>query len=209
MEKIITIEEQVNQILSTPIEYYAEFLPSTGRVFKVGPSPAFEKNAKNIILIDNETAHSILTGVVKLSDCFVDVRAGKFEVVKDKSLKNIDNLLNRVVDIEWSSIDKPDVFIQYDDNNLVIELSEELGGTYKLSEKYQPIDIKKVLWAENTLMSFLITDYNDPHYVHKNLNLKLKDLQKGPVIFSNITFIKKQHSLYTKRIFENYVMEVK
>jgi len=208
MEQSVNFDEIINNLLTAPIEYCAEFNVETGKVTRLGASSAFVKENKNVISVDNEIAEQVLSGKIPLSRCFVDPMNAKLELVETKNIRKIDDVLHRITDLKWTDIDKPDLYVVYKNKCIIIELSEELGGTYKLPQKYQPVKPKKIFWEGDTGMKFLITDYNDPHIIHDVLNLKLQDLYNGPVKFKKVEY-SKQNSLYTKRLFENYVMEIK
>ena len=91
-------------------------------------------------------------------------------------------------------------------DRLTIKLTEELGGTYKLDAKFHPITKRKIFWDGETVMQFLVTDYNDPHIIHQTVELKISELTGKTKAF-NIECPSK-FSIYTRRLFKNYVIEV-
>lgn len=206
MEELSEVDKLIQNFLNKEITYTAQFNPKTGKVNRLGPSESFSKNDKNIIEVDKDLAEQVLTGDLSLADCYVDVINESFEIVQTKSITKIDDVLHRIINVDWTDIDKPDIYITCKNNSIKIELSDELGGSFKLPEKLQPVTTRKIFWAGDTRMNFLVTDYNDPHIVHNELKLVLQDLLDGPVIFKGINFDSKK-SLYTRRIFKNYVLE--
>ena len=119
----------------------------------------------------------------------------------------IDNLLHRIINKEWSEISNPDIYIIYNSNNhsLQFEMSEELEGTWKLGKEFKPV-IRKILWDSETVMNFLITDYNDPNVLYKLISMTIRDLLSRPTIVE-IADLPPKFSIYTRRIFKNYVVE--
>ena len=202
------LEILIKNYISQEITYSAEFNIKTGRVKRVGPSHGFDLENKNVISVDEEIAKKILSGEASISNCFVDVANETFEIVETKNLKTLDDLLHRIVYLEYSDIESPDVYILYENNSLIIELSAELGGTYQTHQDTSCIEERKLFWPHDTPMKFLLTSYNDPHIVYNEFQFSLKKLLQGPVQFDNVTF-SNSRSLYTKRLFKNYVMEIK
>jgi len=208
MEDLEDIGRLIKEYISQEVSYSAEFNIKTGRVVRVGPSHGFNLENKNVISVDDEIAEKILSGGLSISNCFVDIVNETFEIIETKSLSKLDDLLHRIMYIEHANIESPDLYVLYENNSLIVELSEELGGSYKLSKNLNPIKKRKLLWSGDTDVSFLLTSYNDPHIVFDEYQCSLQDLLKGPVIFDDVKF-SNNNSLYTKRLFKNYVMEIK
>ncbi len=208
MEEIDQFNDFLSKIKLPEITYMAKFNPDTGAVEAVGPSHAFE-NQDHKIEIDQDTAELIIEGKIKLSSCFVDQRENKFEIAEIQSIIKIDDVLHRVVDLKWSDIDRPDIYILYDSEKktLKFQLTEEFHGTKKMPEKYQPVVRRNVLWSGETEMDFLITEYNDPNILFKMISFKISDLVGKTKTFKNIS-CPHRFSIYTRRIFKNYVMEI-
>jgi hypothetical protein len=87
-------------------------------------------------------------------------------------------------------------------------MTEEFSGTYKLDKQFQPIVQRKIYWDGETVMNFLITDYNDPNILHKMISLKISDLIAASKTFRSLD-LPETFSVYTRRIFKNYVIEIK
>ena len=188
------------------IKYLAGYNPETGQVNSIGPD--YSINEKHTIEVDNDIAEKIISGEIKLSKCFIDTASGQLEITEVKNLHKIDDILHRVIEIKWADIDKPDIFVTADltNNKLTVELSEEYGGTKKLDDKFQPVTKRKIFWDGETNVNFLITSYNDPHLIFDSLDTKLSNLTES-VVFENVKF-PKDFSVYTRRLFKNYVLEV-
>ncbi len=205
MEEIIDFDEWIKTYTPPEIIYVAVFDPHTGAVKSVGPSHAFEDEKYKIVL-DKETAESILTAEIQLHKCLVDINSNTLEFAEVKNLTSIDDVLHRIISTEYTSITKPDIYLTYDKSakTLKVELSEEFGGTYQLG-----IDIKKrsIVWDGETEMSFLITEYNDPNLIFEMISVKINDLVSDFKVFENIDYDK--FSVYTRRLFKNYVIEYK
>jgi len=204
MEELTDFDNIIQEYLKKEIVYCAKFNVDTGSVSQLGPKNSFDPEETNLIEVEKNTAELILSGDVPLGTCFVDVVTQTFEIIETKSITKIDDVLHRVVDINWTTIDFPDVYVNCKDNKIIVELAEELGGTYKNPIESRPR--RKVFWSNDTVLSFLVTSYNDPHIVYHELTCKLQDLLQGPVQFDNIEY-NKQCSLYTRRMFKNYVMD--
>jgi hypothetical protein len=208
MEEVINIEELLKDFQLSPISYVAVFNPETGEVISVGPSVAF-KNEKYTVSVDDELALSIIDGKTLISSCFVDITGNTLEISQIKSIFKMDDVLHRIIEKQWSNIEKPDVYITYTNNSLIFELSEEYNGTYKHDDQIQPIKSKKVMWDGETSMTFLVSTYNDPNVPFKLLKITLSELIGNSKIFDNLDFPCEKFSIYTRRIFKNYVFEAK
>jgi hypothetical protein len=208
MEKIIDFDHWLADYAPLEITYVAVFDPSTGSVISVGPSHAFE-NEKNKISIDQETAESIIEGKIKINSCVIDLSANTLEIAEIKHIFKIDDVLHRIVDKKWSTLEKPELYLTYNSTKkfLKIELSEEIGGTKKLPKKFYPIHKKKIIWDGDTKMNFLITDYNDPNLLFEMISVKINDLIGKSKIFKELEY--ENFSIYTRRIFKNCVIEHK
>ena len=191
------------------IVYLAAYDTETGAVLSVGPDYSIDqKRFKNIIQLENNIAEKIISGEIRMSKCFIDATSGELEITEVKNLYKIDDVVHRVIEDQWAEIEKPDIFITADSKNkkLKIELSEEFGGTRKLDEKFQPVVERKIFWDGETSLNFLITSYNDPHIIYDSIDTKLSELSDS-IEFDNVKY-PDRFSVYTRRLFKNYVLEV-
>jgi hypothetical protein len=188
------------------VEYVAVFDPETGVVNSVGPSFVFE-NQKHTFPLDTDIALQILEGTIPIHSCFIDTTANSLEIAEVKSIFKIDDVIHRIISKEWSEITKPDVVLFYDSSKktMKFQLSEEYGGTYKLDK---PVAGRKIRWDGDTVMNFLITDYNDPNVVYNMISVKLSELVGKSKIVKNIE-VPKKYSVYTRRLFKNYIIDHK
>lgn len=185
-------------------KFCASFDPETGKVLSVGPAICF-KDEKNKIDLDKETAEDILLAKIQISNCFVDIESGNFEIVETKSIIKIDDVLHRVPLIEYADDTDKDLFIvcEKDKNRIYFELSENVGGTRKTNQ----IKKRNIHWNDDTVMHFYLTKYNDPHWIYDHFSFSFSELYKNKKIY-NIDLPSK-FSIFTRRILKNYVIEIK
>jgi hypothetical protein len=128
------------------------------------------------------------------------------EIAETKTLNKLDDVLHRIPLIQYTDIAKPDVYLTYTakSQTLKIQLSTEFGGTktYKDANKQ-----RKFVWDGSTVMDFLITEYNDPNLIYKMFSVKINDLVGKTVTVKNVSY--DNFSVYTRRLFKNYVIELK
>ncbi len=203
MEKIIDFDEWIANYKPQEITYVAVFDPESCRVKSVGPSHAFE-HEKYKISVDANTAEAIINGEIKISSCVVDIASGSIEIAEIKSVFKIDDVLHRIVSKKYSNIEKHDIYLSYNSKKktLKIELSSEFGGTKKAKELTK---LRKIIWDGDTEMNFLVTDYNDPNLFFEMFSVKINELIGKSVLFENINY--NNFSIYTRRIFKNYVID--
>lgn len=203
MEEIIDIDQWLAEYIPPPVNFLASFDISTGRILAVGPAHAFNES-DHTVSIDQETAEMIIEGRINLDTCSVDVVGDSFVVSETRAVYKIDDVLHRIIDVEHAEFKKPDVYLTADNNSITIELTEEFGGTRKIENAKK----KKINWAGNTSMNFFITDYNDPNIVYNVFSVKISDLVGDKVVMLGINMPKK-FSVYTRRLFKNYIIEYK
>ncbi len=205
MEEIIDFDKWISEYTPPQITYVAVYDITTGKVKSVGPSHAFE-NEKYKIDIDFETAEAIINSDIKIHQCLVDINSKTLEIAEIKNVFKIDDVLHRVISKEFFTEEKIDIYLTYSLQNksLSIQLSEEFGGTRKGSNT----DKKRgIVWDGDTEMRFLITNYNDPNLIFKMFSVKISDLIGKTKIINNVDY--NTFSVYTRRLFKNYVIEYK
>ena len=207
MEEMINLDEFMSSLKLPPVSYVAVFDIETGAVTSVGPAYAFQ-NEKYVFPLDDETALSIIEGATKIHTCFVDPASNTLELSEVKTVTKMDDVLHRIVDKQWSEVEKPDIYIAYSEsaNQLSFQLTEELYGTYILDEQFQPARKRKVLWDGETQMHFFVTEYNDPNILYKAIVITLSELTDETLTI-DLPELPGKFSLYTRRIFKNYVIE--
>ena len=184
-----------DQIEIPQIEYGAVFDPNSGQVLSVGPISAFS-NSQYKISIERELAIQILENKIKLTSCFVDVHSNKLEIAEIKSLYKIDDILHRIIDKKWTTAEQFDVEVIYNSDQKMLK--------FKLSEYFRNAG-RPIIWNGETAMDFLITDYNDPNVVYEFVSFRIADIISGDIDV-NLT-IDSDFSVYTRRLFKNYVFE--
>lgn len=202
MEKIVDFDQWVDNYKLPPAEFVATYNPTTGIVDCVGPSHAFQ-DIKHKIIIDNELAESIINAEIKISNCVVDLNTQTLEIAEIKSICKIDDVLHRITSTEHADIDNPDIFLTHSKKNgtLKIELSKEFHGTKKTKK---PVKQRRVIWDGDTVMDFYITEYNDPNLILQIISVKINELLGAAKIFQDISY--QNFSIYTRRLFKNYVI---
>jgi len=205
MEQVIDFDEWYANYKPEPVSYVAVYNPTDGKVISVGPKHAFV-NEKYQINLDKEIAEDIIEARILIDNCLVDMDSSVLEIAEIKNLIKIDDVLHRIISVEYANVEKPDVYITYSKKNktLKIQLTEDLGGTKKLKVKRNP---RKIVWDGATEMNFLITDYNDPNLIFEMFSIKINELIGKTKVIKNVDYNK--FSVYTRRLFKNYVIEYK
>lgn len=205
METVEDFDKWLAEYKPAPIRYVAVYDQLTGTVQSVGPDYAFQ-DEKHIVDIDSETALSIIAAEIQIHHCQVDIHSGELEIAETKTLNKLDDVLHRIPLIQYTDIIKPDVYLTYTAKNetLKIQLSTEFGGNKKYKDANKQ---RKVVWDGSTVMDFLITQYNDPNLIYKMFSVKINDLVGKTVTVKNVSY--DNFSVYTRRLFKNYVIELK
>lgn len=196
METLTDFDEWLALVALPEVEYMALYDVSSGQVISVGPSHAFDNDA-NKVVVDKETAELIIEGKINLTSCFVDMQSGTIEIAEIKTMFKIDDVLHRIISTEYTDV-VPDILLTFEKatTSLTFSLSSQFTGK------------RKVLWDGETVMNFLITDYNDPNILYNMLSLKVSDLVGKSVTIDNLE-VPNKFSVYTRRLFKNYVIEYK
>ena len=188
----------------------AAFDADTGQLISVGPYASIEMEySKNIAEVEEDLAIKIINGEIHINNCFFDTSEGKFEITEEKTLTKIDDVLHRVIDKRYLDEEvKPDIYLTYNKggSKLTVELSEEYGGTKVLDDQWQPATPRNVFWQGDTTLSFTIADYNDPHFPQKTFDVTLDELTGNSVTVDDVDITGK-FSVFTRRLFKNYVLE--
>jgi hypothetical protein len=205
MEEIIDFDNWLANFKLPPVKFVAVFNPDTGAVVSVGPSHAF-KDQKHKISIDKELAESIINAEIKINNCIVDINSNTLEVAEIKNTYKIDDVLHRIISKKDSEIKNPDIYIKYDSklNTFKIEMSSEFGGTRKARAG---IKKRNIVWDGDTEMQFFITEYNDPNLLFETVSVTINDLTGNHKLITGFNYPK--FSVYTRRLFKNYMIEYK
>jgi hypothetical protein len=181
--------------LEVPEETYFFEFDDTGNVIALHPGPAVD-HIKNKIQVDLDVALGIYDRGETLRHYKVDVisnRVIKVNLVSITGLTKIDDVLHRVIDKKWSTISDPDIFIIFNK----IEKTLEFG----IDKKHQ-----KNIWAGDTKLLFIITEYNDPNIFKEMIAIHIGDLLENNVLVP-VANIPKKFSIYTRRVFDKYTYE--
>lgn len=194
-----------NYVPRDPV-YYAEYDPETGSVIGIYPDHS-APDTENKIEIDSQLVTDIFDGKINLSSCVVNKYDSVIEIAEVKSLTKIDDVLHRIVDKKYTEVEDPDVFVTYHraSKKLVFELSEKFKGNRPVEEKYLPVKSRKIHWDGDTLMNFLITDYNDPNNLKHMFSFKISDLIGKSMSYE--VDLDKRFSVYTRRLLKKYIFE--
>jgi len=192
-----------------PETIYLASFSETGQLTKVGPDHIFNDD-DSCIELSKELAEEIISGSIHIAKCYVDIKTGSVEISQVEKLYKIDDMLHRVITKEWTEVESPDIYLTYNrsSNELVVELTEALGGTHVLPEKFQPVPERKMVWDGETTLKFMLTNYNDPHIIHSIVEVKLHDLVNNAKVVKDIK-LPDSFSVYTRRLLKDYVLEVR
>lgn len=193
-------------VLIPEIKYVAKFDNETGKVISVGPRTK-DCFLDNEIEIDRELFDDIFSGKINLHFCFIDFYDNKLQIKYNQVLRKIDDVLHRVVEKQFADIENSDIYLTYNDSlkQLCIELTERFYGS-RSEENKENLKKQKIFWSGDTKMDFYITEYNDPHFVFETISIRLCDLDSKQ--FNIDLDIDKKFSVFTRRLFKNYILEI-
>ena len=194
------------QINIAPVNYVAVFDKETGAVISIGPEESF-KDIENKISVDKEFFIDVVECRTNIHNCFVDFYDLKLEVKEIKNLHKIDDVLHRIPESKFVDFVDADVYATYNttSSQLSIELTERFYGTRPLLET--TVKKQKTIWSGDTQLNFFITEYNDPHKLINAISINLEDLTNSPYTLD--LHLPKKFSIFTRRLFKKYIMEVK
>jgi len=204
------MEEELEYDFSFPIiepkivNYVAVFNQETGAVISIGPEESF-LNIDNKIYVEKEFVDDIVNCKINIHNCFVDFYDLKLEIKEVKSLFKIDDVLHRIPESKFVDFQDADIYVTYNEKNnkLVFELTERFYGTRPTTHHAKK---QKMVWSGDTNMDFFITEYNDPHKLIQSVQITLSDLtEKSHELDLQLP---KKFSIFTRRLFKKYIMEV-
>ena len=198
-----TLEEILQHYEDQKDKYCASYDPETGKIISVGPSLAFQ-STKYKIDLEKELAEDVLTGKIRIANCFLDVTTGSLEIIETRSIRKIDDVLHRVPLYDFVEDKSVDLFVTYikKTQQIKFELSNELGGTKKTGSEKKRI----IHWSGDTVMNFYITKYNDPHWIFHEFDVKINELRRKTKKFK-LESVPDKFSVFTRRILKNYTLE--
>jgi hypothetical protein len=187
------------------IKYVAVFDKESGAVISVGPENSFT-NIENKIFVDRDFVDGIVDCKINIHNCFIDFYDLKLEIKEVKNLFKIDDVLHRIPESRFAEFDDADIYVTYDVkiSKLKFELTERFHGTKPLKDG--TVKKQKMVWSGDTSMDFYITAYNDPHQLISTLKLTLDDLIGKS--FELDLKLPENFSIFTRRLFKNYIMDI-
>jgi len=192
-QELMDFDEWIRLPVNQTIEYYATF-KDDGSLIGVYPSHTVD-GIQNKIKIDDDIATAISNGTENLFSYKVDIPTQKLLKINKFSMHNlikIDDVLHRIIDKKWSSIDDPDITVVYTSSGVL---------TFSMNSRYS----NSVIWDGDTEMIFLITEYNDPNALIEMISIRAGDITENAKSFNVV--LPKKFSIYTRRIFDKYVFE--
>jgi len=195
-QELMDFDEWISLPANQTIEYYVTF-KEDGSLLGVYPSHAIG-DVQNKIKIDEDIAIAISTGVENLFSYKVDIPTRTLLKINRFSMHNlikIDDVLHRIIDKKWSNINDPDIIVNYSSDNNLLDFS--------MSSRYS----KNIVWDGDTAMIFLITEYNDPNALIEMISIRVGDITENTKSFQ--LTLPNKFSVYTRRIFDKYVFEIK
>ena len=195
-QELMDFDEWISLPANQTIEYYVTF-KEDGSLLGVYPSHAIG-DVQNKIKIDEDIAIAISNGVENLFSYKVDIPTRTLLKINRFSMHNlikIDDVLHRIIDKKWSNINDPDIIVNYTSDNNLLDFS--------MSSRYS----KNIVWDGDTAMIFLITEYNDPNALIEMISIRVGDITENTKSFQ--LTLPNKFSVYTRRIFDKYVFEIK
>lgn len=196
MEEIIGIPfDEFLKTVKIPEETYWFEFDDVGNVISLHPGHVVEHIA-NKIQIEKSIVDEIYNNKSTLKNFKVDISSGKLIRLSLESitgLTKIDDVLHRIVDKQWTNITKPDISVEYSKEQQLL--------TFKIN----PL-LKTLEWQGDQDMVFLITDYNDPNALREMISFNVNDLVAYPHRIK--VDLPEKFSIYTRRLFDKYTLEL-
>jgi hypothetical protein len=205
MEKAeVDFDEWVKNYKPDEVQYWAVYDPNTGEVSGIYPGRAADDKPYKI-QIETFIAQHIQESVIQLNSCYVDPIQQEFVVAYNRPISKIDDVLHRIPNKQWSNNVENDVYIEYykKEKKLNIALTERFYGTRPASYEFKTKLIEKNIFE----LLLIITDYNDPNMLNQIIKVKIEDLVGKEKTFYNLN-LPDRFSIYTKRLFNNYIFEI-
>jgi hypothetical protein len=204
------MEEELEYDFSFPtiepktINYVAVFNQETGAVISIGPEDSF-LNIDNKIFVDKEFVDDVVNCRINIHNCFVDFYDLKLEIKEIKSLFKIDDMLHRIPEARFVDFQDSDIYVTYNESthNLRFELTERFYGTRPAEKNSKK---QKMVWSGDTNMDFFVTEYNDPHKLIRAVQITLNELTEKSYELN--LQLPDKFSIFTRRLFKKYIMEV-
>ena len=190
------MEEWLKTLVVEEVEYYAVYNDDGSIQFIYPCSDPSQVPLPNI-QIEKEIGIDINEGRSNIFNYRIDLKNKKIQKIDDISkvfgLSKIDDVLHRVIDKKWSNIIRPDVSIVYSKKESLLTFS------------INPL-LKEADWSGEQEMIFLVTEYNDPNSLKEMIRFTVNELIKYPQKIK--MDLPEKFSIYTRRLFDNYTIEL-
>jgi hypothetical protein len=194
MEEILDFDKWLVKYQPAEIKYFASYDPVEGTVSSIGSEIALAGES-NKTLVDTELALKVLEGSLPIHRCYVDLDTKTVNIAEIKSRVKVNDVLHLIIDSEYSLVSEHDIVVTYERTSKKFTIRS--GKDDNISSH----------WSADTPMSYYLTDYNDPNVVHKIVDITVSDILSSPVVMDNVE-LPDRFSVYTKRLFRNYVLEI-
>jgi len=200
----VDFDEWIANYKPEEVKYWAVYDPKTGEVSGIYPGRAADDKPYKI-QIETFIAQHIQESVIQLNACYVDPIQQEFVVMYNNPITKIDDVLHRISNKKWSSNVENDVYIEYYENEkkLNVALTERFYGSRPASYEFKTKLIERNIFE----LLLIITDYNDPNMLNQIIKVKIEDLVGKEKTFYNLD-LPDRFSIYTRRLFKNYVLEI-
>jgi hypothetical protein len=200
MEQIIDNNE-FDKIIFSKTKFFASYDPDTGELLCVGPEHALE-DVSSKIEIDEDIAEMIVIGKIFMQSCSVNLVTYKLETSLTKKKTTVNDTLFKIPLKKNVDVEKNDLSLFYykKSKKLKVYLNEHYQKP-SLTAKYQLSD-------PTSNLNLIISDNSDPNCIHNILKVPFIDLLKKNKVIENIVITEK-HSIYVKKIFADYALEIK
>jgi hypothetical protein len=142
--------------------------------------------------VSKDIVDLIYTTQEVLSSYKVDVVSRSIFKKKSIDIVSIDDVVHRIIEKKYTS-QEPDISILYDNSKKCLSFS--------LNSKHH-----NTIWSGNTSLYFTVTKYNDPNDILSFISFPVESLISEDIKI-DVSYITERFSLYTRRIFKNYVVE--
>lgn len=202
MEEVFDFDEYIKQLQTIEKVYHVIFDLSTGRILELTPAVKTTITEKNKIEISKEEAKEIMNSSLGLLSHRVDITKTPMTLISveiaNLNTFVIDDILHRVPDSKYSKIKSPDVKLTYDRNKR--ELKIKVKTDSKKTEKFT---------FNDGWIKFFVTEYNDPNVLLRDpIEINIFNLDKNVFKLTDI-ILPEDYSIYTRRIFKDYLLENK
>lgn len=198
-ETVLDFDKWIDEHQTVEVKYYAVY-NDDGTVIGIYPERVVA-DKQNKVLVDKETAERIQDGTLQLHLCRVSILEKKFLASFEKE---IDDVLHRIPDKQWSSEKYFDFYVDYvkKESKIVLALSKKYQGTRDSgSPLTSPVN------GLRTEIDLIFSEYNDPNIPFYNIKVKVEELINKEKVIDNIVLPEK-FSVFTRRFFDTYIVDV-